>query len=110
MKRDLLRLVDLTRDECTALFALATEIKTALRSGKPYLPFGVLSFIPVVGRWVDRLLPPDSHARMHLDSAARGPMFEYAFEAAVKRTRWEYDFLARILPPALLTQFRDISG
>ena len=35
MKRDLLRLVDLTRDECMALFALATEIKTALRSGKP---------------------------------------------------------------------------
>lgn len=35
MKRDLLRLVDLGRDECTALFALATEIKTALRSGKP---------------------------------------------------------------------------
>ena len=35
MKRDLLRLVDLTRDECRALFALATEIKTALRSGKP---------------------------------------------------------------------------
>ena len=35
MKRDLLRLVDLSRDECMALFALATEIKTALRSGKP---------------------------------------------------------------------------
>lgn len=35
MKRDLLRLVDLTRDEANAVFALATEIKTALRSGKP---------------------------------------------------------------------------
>ena len=35
MKRDLLRLVDLSRDECMALFALATEIKTALRSGTP---------------------------------------------------------------------------
>ena len=35
MKRDLLRLVDLTRDDCNAIFALATEIKTALRSGKP---------------------------------------------------------------------------
>jgi ornithine carbamoyltransferase len=35
MKRDLLRLVDLTPDECTALFALATDIKMALRSGKP---------------------------------------------------------------------------
>jgi ornithine carbamoyltransferase len=35
MKRDLLRLVDLTRDDANAVFALATEIKTALRSGKP---------------------------------------------------------------------------
>jgi len=35
MKRDLLRLVDLTRDECLKIFALATEIKSALRSGKP---------------------------------------------------------------------------
>ena len=35
MKRDLLRVVDLTRDECSAIFALATEIKTALRAGKP---------------------------------------------------------------------------
>jgi ornithine carbamoyltransferase len=35
MKRDLLRMVDLTRDECVALFALASEIKMALRSGTP---------------------------------------------------------------------------
>jgi ornithine carbamoyltransferase len=35
MTRDLLRLVDLTRDECLVLFALATEIKTALRAGTP---------------------------------------------------------------------------
>jgi ornithine carbamoyltransferase len=35
MKRDLLRLVDLTRDECMAIFGLATDIKMALRSGKP---------------------------------------------------------------------------
>jgi ornithine carbamoyltransferase len=35
MKRDLLRVVDLTRDECLAIFALATDIKMALRSGTP---------------------------------------------------------------------------
>jgi ornithine carbamoyltransferase len=35
MKRDLLRLVDLTRDECLQVFALATEIKSTLRSGTP---------------------------------------------------------------------------
>jgi ornithine carbamoyltransferase len=35
MKRDLLRVVDLTRDECLAIFALATDIKMALRSSTP---------------------------------------------------------------------------
>lgn len=47
MKRDLLRLVDLTRDECSALFALATEIKTALRSGttRPLLAGKTLAMI-----------------------------------------------------------------
>ena len=34
MKRDLLRVVDLTRAECDALFTLATDLKGALRSGK----------------------------------------------------------------------------
>lgn len=47
MKRDLLRLVDLTREECMSLFSLATEIKTALRSGKarPLLPGKTLAMI-----------------------------------------------------------------
>lgn len=80
----------------------------ALHSGRPYLPLGFLSFIPIVGRWVDPLLPRDAHAHMHLDSAARGPMFEYAFEAAVKRTRLEYDRLARSLPAPLFDRFRDL--
>ena len=35
MKRDLLRIVDLTRDECLTIFALASEIKTSLRSRNP---------------------------------------------------------------------------
>jgi len=34
----------------------------ALRSGKPYLPLGLLSFIPLVGKWFDGLMPADSHA------------------------------------------------
>jgi hypothetical protein len=80
----------------------------ALRSGKPYLPLGLLSFLPVVGPLADRFLPLDSHAHMHLDSAARGPMFEYAFEAAVKRTRREYDLLAGMLPAPLVEDFRDL--
>jgi len=80
----------------------------ALRSGKPYLPLGLLRFIPIAGQWLDPLLPRDSHAHMHLDSAGRGPMFEYAFQAAVKRTRAEYDALKRALAPALLIRFRDL--
>lgn len=80
----------------------------ALRSGKPYLPLGMLSFVPILGPYVDRLLPLDSHAHMHLDSAARGPLFEYAFQAAVKRTGTEYELLARKLSPPFLQRFRDL--
>jgi len=82
----------------------------ALRSGKPYLPLGLLSFVPILGKWVDLFMPADSHARMHLDSASRGPMFEYAFEAAVKRTRLEYEGLQRELPYELMNGFRDLEG
>ena len=35
MKRDLLRLTDLSRAECETLFALAVDLKGALKSGKP---------------------------------------------------------------------------
>lgn len=82
----------------------------ALRSGKPYLPLGLLSFIPLMGSWIEARMPADSHARMHLDSAARGPMFEYAFQAGVKRTRHEYELVKRSLPRDLMTSFADIAG
>ena len=47
MKRDLLRLADITRPECEALFALASEIKTALKSGtaRPLLAGKTLAMI-----------------------------------------------------------------
>ncbi|HET6845300.1 MAG TPA: hypothetical protein VFH29_00615 [Anaerolineales bacterium] len=80
----------------------------ALRSGKAYLPLGLLSFIPGVGKWVDVYMPADSHARMHLDSAARGPMFEYAFQAAVKRTHIEFETVRRSLPAGLAASFADL--
>jgi ornithine carbamoyltransferase len=35
VKRDLLRVTDLSRAECDALFTLASELKAALRAGKP---------------------------------------------------------------------------
>ena len=82
----------------------------ALHSGRPHMPFGILSFVPAIGKWVDRLLPPDSHARMNLDSAARGPAFEYAYHGAVKRTRYEYDVLTTDLDEPLVTRFRGLSS
>lgn len=62
-----------------------------LHSGKLYYPWEVLAFIPGIKHLVIPLLPEDSHAHMHLDSPARGERFAYAFEAAVKRTQYEFD-------------------
>ena len=45
---------------------------------------------------------------MNLDSAARGPAFEYAFQAAVKRTLHEYDLSTQGLPGPLAKQFRGL--
>ena len=82
----------------------------ALHSGRIHLPLEILSYVPVVGAWMVKSAPSDSHARMHRDSAARGPLFEYAFQAAVRRTRQEYDELTHALPAPLLAQFRELPG
>lgn len=70
-----------------------------LRSGVLYLPWEIFAFIPLVKRLVIPLLPEDSHAHMHLDSPTRGSRFEYAFEAALKRTRYEFDKTVAGLSP-----------
>jgi len=62
-----------------------------LRSGVLYYPIEVLAFIPGIKHFVIPLLPKDSHAHMHIDSPARGERFDYAFEAAIRRTRYEFD-------------------
>ncbi|MBN1451475.1 MAG: hypothetical protein JW963_10710 [Anaerolineales bacterium] len=62
-----------------------------LHSGKLYYPLEALSFVPFLKRFVMPLLPRDSHAWMNLDSPERGKRFEYAIEAALKRTRHELD-------------------
>lgn len=80
----------------------------SLRSGKFYYPLEALSFVPYLKKWVIPHLPRDSHAWMNLDSRERGPMFEYAFHAAVKRTRVEYDLTARAISGELLQAFKDI--
>jgi hypothetical protein len=79
-----------------------------LHSGKLYYPLGVLSFIPLVKRFVIPLLPTDSHAHMHLDSSERGVRFEYAFEAAVKRTRYEFDKTVASLSSSQEALFTDL--
>ncbi len=81
---------------------------SSLESGKSYFPLGFLSFVPGLGGAVTRLLPHDSHAAMNLDSPARGPLFEYAFHAALKRTKHEFNIVARSLTKELNRQFADL--
>ena len=79
----------------------------ALRSGKLYYPLEALSFVPALKKFVVPLLPRDSHAWMNLDSAERGPLFEYAFQAAIKRTKHEFNLIEQRLSPEKLSLFRD---
>jgi hypothetical protein len=82
----------------------------SLRSGKFYYPLEAFSFVPGLKKLVIPLLPRDSHAWMNLDSEERGQLFEYAFQAAVKRTRTEYELTARAISDDLLRAFQDIPG
>ncbi len=81
----------------------------SLRSGKMYYPWGVLAFVPGIKKLVMPLMPRDSHAWMHLDYEARGPMFEYAFNAAVKRTRYEFNSVMKTLTREQQKQFTDLA-
>jgi hypothetical protein len=76
-----------------------------LHSGKVYWPIEPLTWIPVIGKIFIPLLPRDSHAWMNLDTPERGALFAYAFSAAVKRTRFEYERTVNGLPPELLSLF-----
>lgn len=71
----------------------------ALRSGRLYYPLEVLSFLRITRAWAMARLPRDSHAWMNLDEPERGPLFAYAVEAAVKRTRLEYEQIIGDLSP-----------
>jgi len=62
----------------------------ALRSGKIY-PLEALNLIRPIKPLVKYLLPRDSHAWMNLDSPIQGSNFAYAFQAAVKRTKIEFE-------------------
>jgi hypothetical protein len=78
----------------------------ALRSGRIYL-FELLSFIPRLKSFVLSWLPRDAHGWMNLDSPERGPNFEYAFQAAVKRTRIEFEQTTKGLPEEVCRLFLD---
>ena len=61
-----------------------------LHSGKLYYPAEVVTFLPGIPTWVVALFPADSHARMNKDGPNR-PRFEFALQAALKRTQMEFD-------------------
>jgi hypothetical protein len=78
----------------------------ALHSGRIYL-LDYLSFIPVLKPLVMPLLPRDSHGWMNLDSPERGPNFEFAFQAGIKRTQIEFEQTMKGLPDELRQLFLD---
>jgi len=78
-----------------------------LRSGRVYYPLEILAFIPLFKPWVLPFLPRDSHAWLNLDDPSR-PNFAYAFAAAVKRTRLEYERLCRSLNSEQIHQLTDL--
>jgi len=77
----------------------------ALRSGRIYLPLEALYLVRAFRPLILHILPRDSHAWMNLDSPEQGPSFIYAFQAAVKRTKLEFDKTASGLPQDLLKLF-----
>ena len=63
----------------------------ALHSGKIYMPLELLSLFAPLRPLVMPFLPRDSHAWMNLDSPKQGSKYFFAFHAAVKRTRLEFE-------------------
>jgi hypothetical protein len=76
-----------------------------LCSGKTYYPIEWLYFSRRLRPLSLRLLPKDSHAWMNLDSPEQGFKFEYAMQAAIKRTRIEYEKTMADLPKELISLF-----
>jgi hypothetical protein len=79
---------------------------TALRSGKMYM-LELLTLIPPLKPLVMPILPRDAHGWMNLDSPERGPNFPYAFQAAIKRTKIEFERTTKDLSEDSLELFVD---
>lgn len=76
-----------------------------LRSGRTYPPLEWLYFVQLLRPYVLPLIPRDSHAWMNLDTPAQGIKFEYAVQAAIKRTRIEYEKTMAGLPREVFGMF-----
>ena len=77
----------------------------ALRSAKLYYPLELFAFVKFLKPLVKHLLPRDSHSWMNLDSPEQGPNFNFAFHAAVKRTRIEFEKIVVGLPHESVAAF-----
>jgi hypothetical protein len=62
-----------------------------LHSGKVYLPFELLYFFRSTKAFALRHLPRTSHAWMNLDTPEQGIKFQYAMQAAIKKTVIEFE-------------------
>jgi hypothetical protein len=62
-----------------------------LHSGKVYYPWDALYYFLPLRPFVLSRIPRDSHAWMNLDSPDQGFKFDYAIQAAIKRTKIEFD-------------------
>ena len=76
-----------------------------LHSGKLYYPLEVLSFIPLLRKFILPLLPKDSHAHMNHDGHETSAHFDHVFHAAVKRTKIEFDKTIAPLSQSQLSLF-----
>jgi len=83
-----------------------------LRSGMNYGFLEYLALLPILTSFITPRMPDDSHAKMNLDSPRSGPLFYYAYNAALKRTTTCYDELMIELKrletnSSLIAGFRD---
>jgi len=78
-----------------------------LRSGKTYYPLEFLYFVRGTRRFSLRILPRDSHAWMNLDTPEQGFKFDYAMQAAIKRTAIEYERTTMEFPEGMCRLFLD---
>jgi hypothetical protein len=76
-----------------------------LLSGHIYYPWEVLCYLPLVGRIIRDWLPKDSHAWMNLDSPKQGLLFQFAYTAAMKRTKYEYGVIEKMVSPSAIKSF-----